>query len=105
MPGYLVHQGATVTCKHLPGQATPVTVITRVKVSGQAIVTQAGQYAITGCALTGTAPPCATATWITAALRVTSGGSPVILDDSQSTCIAPGTPLSIVMTQKRVKGM
>jgi hypothetical protein len=105
MPGYLLHQGATVLCAHPPGQATPVVVNPRVKVSSQAIVTQTSQYVIAGCALSSVpSPPCATATWITAALRVRAGGTPVLLQDSQSTCVPTGTPLSVIVTQVRVKG-
>jgi len=106
MPGYLLHQGATVLCSHPPGQATPTAVISNVKVSGQPIVVQTAQYSIAGCALTGTtAPPCATAQWITAATRVTAGGAPVLLQDSQSTCVPTGTPLNVTLTQARVKGV
>jgi hypothetical protein len=105
MAGYLLHQGATVLCAHPPGQATPVVVNPRVKVSSQPIATQTSQYVIAGCALTGTVnPPCATAQWITAALRVRAGGVPVLLRDSQSTCVPTGTPLNVVVTQVRVKG-
>ena len=105
MPGFLLHQGATVLCAHTPGQATPVVVNLRVKVDSQQIVTQSSQYTITGCALTGTStPPCATAQWITAATRVKAGGNPVLLQDSQSTCVPTGTPLNVVTTQTRVKG-
>lgn len=105
MPGYLLHLGATVLCTHAPGQATPVVTNPRVRVGGQPIVTQTGQYVIAGCALTGTPnPPCATAQWITAALRVRAGGVPVLLQDSQSTCIPTGTPLNVAVTQVRVKG-
>jgi hypothetical protein len=105
MPGYLLHLGATVLCAHAPGQAQPVVTNPRVKVSSQPIVTQTSQYMIAGCALTGTtSPPCATAQWITAALRVRAGGVPVLLQDSQSICVPTGTPLNVVVTQVRVKG-
>ena len=104
MPGYLLHLGATVLCAHPPGQATPVVTDPRVKVGGQPIAKQT-QYAIAGCALTGTTvPPCATAQFVTAATRVRAGGVPVLLQDSQSTCVPTGTPLNIVVTQVRVKG-
>ena len=105
MPGFLLHQGATVLCSHPPGQATPVVVDPRVKVSGQPIVVQTAQYVIAGCALTGTPnPPSATAQWITAATRVRAGNVPVLLQDSQSICAPTGTPLNVVVTQVRVKG-
>ena len=106
MPGFLLHQGATVLCAHPPGQALPAVVYPRVKVSGQPIVLQSSAYTIAGCALTGTtAPPCVTATWITAALRVRgAGGLAVLLQDSQSICAPTGAPLNVIVTQARVKG-
>ena len=106
MPGFLLHLGAQVLCAHVPGQATPVVTNPRVKVSGQPIVMQTSQYAIAGCALTGTGtPPCATASWTTAATRVKANGVPVLLQDSQSLCAPTGTPLTIAVTQTRVKGI
>lgn len=105
MPGFVLHMGATVLCSHA-GQAQPTASNPRVKVNGQPVVTQANTYAIAGCALTGTgAPPCATAQWVSTATRVRVGGMPVLLQDSQATCIPTGTPLNIVATQMRVKGM
>jgi hypothetical protein len=103
MPGYVVHEGATVTCMH-GGQAQPTAPFPRVTVGGQAVVTQAGPYAVAGCGLTGTpAPPCVTAQWLTASTRVTGGGAPLVLQDSQSICSASGTKLQIVLTQLRVQ--
>lgn len=105
MPGYLLHVGATVMCAHA-GQAQPVMPSPRVRVGGQPIVTQSCMYMIAGCALTGTPnPPCVTANWVMGAVRVRSMGVPVLLQDSQSICAPTGTPLSVVMTQFRVKGM
>lgn len=105
MPGYLLHLGATVLCSHPPGQAQPVVTNPRVRVSSQPIVTQTSQYVIAGCALaTVPSPPCVTAQWITAALRVRAGGVPVLLQDSQSICAPTGTPLNVIVTQVRVKG-
>ena len=104
MPGYLLHMGATVICMHA-GQAMPVMTNPRVKVSGQAIVTQSDTYSVAGCALTGTLnPPCVTAQWVSAATRVTAGSVPVLLQDSQSVCTPSGAKLMVVMTQARVRG-
>lgn len=108
MPGYLLHQGATVLCAHVPGQAQPTgpNPNPRVKVSNQPIVTQTTPYVITGCGLTGTSnPPCASAQWKTAATRIKAGQIPVLLGDSQSSCAPTLTPLSIKQTQLRVKGI
>jgi hypothetical protein len=104
MPGYLVHVGATVMCAHA-GQAQPTVPNPRVKVGGQPVVTMAAPYTIAGCGLTGsTLPPCVTGQWIVAATRVLVGGTPVVLQDSTSTCVPTGTPMSVVVTQIRVKG-
>ncbi len=106
MPGFLLHQGATVQCSHA-GQAQPTATNPRVKVSGQPIVTQSNSYVIAGCSF---APPsgngpCANAQWTTAAKRVKAGGVPVLLQDSQATCTPTGTPLNIMRTQTRVRGI
>jgi hypothetical protein len=105
MPGYLLHQGATVLCAHA-GQAQPTSPNPRVKVDGQPMVTQAAPHTVAGCAfnVSGAPSPCVTATWTTAATRVRAGGQPVLLQDSQAICAPNGTPLNIVMTQVRVKG-
>jgi hypothetical protein len=105
MPGFLVHLGATVVCFH-GGQAQPAAPFPRVQVSGQPVVTQASPYAVAGCALAGTSsPPCASAQFVVAALRVRAGGASVLLQDSQAVCAPTGTGLNIVVTQPRVQGM
>jgi uncharacterized Zn-binding protein involved in type VI secretion len=104
MPGFLLHLGATVLCMHA-GQAQPTVPNLRVLVGGQPIVTQTGPYVVAGCALTGTPnPPCATAQFVTAAVRVRSNGVPVLLQDSQAVCVPTGTGLNIIVTQVRVRG-
>jgi len=102
MPGFVVHAGATVLCAHA-GQAQPTAPFPRVLVSGQPVATQIGPYGIAGCALTGTPnPPCATAQWRSAAMRVLAGGAPLVLQDSQAICVPTGTPLIVAVTQMRV---
>ena len=105
MPGYVIHQGATVQCDHL-GPAQPVMVDERVTVSGQAVVVQPDTYSISGCQLPawtlGGSPPCVTGTWLSAATRVFADGSPLVLFDSQSTCQPNGTPMLILQSQMRV---
>ncbi len=106
MPGFLLHQGATVLCAH-GGQAQPTAPVPRVKVGGQPIVTQPAPYTIAGCPFNagGSPVPCVTAQWITAAVRVRSMGQPVLLQDSQAVCAPNGTPVNILVTQVRVKGI
>lgn len=103
--GLLLHMGATVTCMH-GGQAMPTVPNARVTVGGQPIVTQTAPYTVAGCAFVPPAGtgPCVTAQWITAALRVTAGGEPVLLMDSQAVCTPTGTGLLILVTQVRVQG-
>ncbi|MEE8058317.1 MAG: hypothetical protein V3T17_10845 [Pseudomonadales bacterium] len=104
MPGTLLHQGATVTCLH-SGQAQPVAVSPRVKVSGQPIVVQNNAYSIAACALPPNAGgPCSTAQWSSAATRIKSAGIAVLLQDSQALCTPTGTGLNIATTQTRVTG-
>ncbi|MEX6688165.1 hypothetical protein QTN47_11700 [Danxiaibacter flavus] len=105
MPGPLLHVGATVLCAH-GGQAQPTTPNPRVLVSGQPIVMQPAPYVIAGCPfnVSGAPVPCVTGQWVTAAARILSNGMPVLLMDSQATCIPNGTPLLIVATQVRVIG-
>jgi len=107
MPGFMLHSGAVVQCVHL-GTATPTVVNPRVTVSGQPIVTLSSPYAVAGCtfpAMSSGAPPCATAQFTTSALRVTAMGQPVLLFDSQATCVPTGTPLLILSTQPRATAM
>jgi len=107
MPGFLLHAGATVQCAH-GGQAQPTAPNPRVKVMGQPVVTQPVPYTIAGCTLpppTAANGPCVTAQWVTASVRVKVMGQPVLLQDSQAVCAPTGTPLNIIVTQTRVKGM
>jgi hypothetical protein len=105
MPGFLLHQGAGVNCAHL-GQAQPVVVSPRVRVSRQPVVVQTTGYTVAACGLTGSPnPPCATAQWTTAAVRVKVGGIPVLLQDSQAVCVPTGTGLTVLVTQTRVRGV
>jgi len=107
MPGFLLHMGATVMCAHA-GQAQPSVPNPRVKVSGQPVINQPTVYTIAGCAFPPPPAgngPCVTAQFIVGSMRVKAGGQPVLLQDSQAICTPTGTPLTIVMTQMRVKGM
>lgn len=104
MPGYLLHENATVLCMHA-GQAQATVPNPRVKVSSMATVQQPNPWTIAGCPyVIGVVPvPCVTAQWVTAATRVKSGSQPLLLNDSQATCIPNGTGVQIVSTQMRVK--
>jgi hypothetical protein len=106
MPGFLLHVGASVLCSHA-GQAQPTVPNPRVTVMGQPTVTLGTPYAVAGCTLPpppGANGPCVSAQFLTAAARVTSGGRPLLLLDSQAICAPSGTPLVISATQTRVTG-
>jgi hypothetical protein len=101
--GYLLDVTSTVICAHA-GKSQPTAPNPRVTVGGNPTVLQTTTYAVAGCALTGTPnPPCATAQWTTGSMRVKSGGQPLLMQDSQSTCTPTGTPLTVVVAQPRVK--
>lgn len=104
MSDYVVHAGAIVQCQH-GGQATPLAVNPRVKVSNQAIVTLNSPYTIALCSLASSGSTfCASAQWIKAAARIKAGGVPVVLKNSQATCVNTGMDLKVMTTQMRVKG-
>ena len=106
MPGFLLHAGATVLCAHA-GQAQPTAPNPRVTASRQPTVTQGCTYTIGGCPfnVSGSPVPCVTGQWITAATRITSGGLPLLLQDSRSICAPNATPMTVVVTQTRVRGI
>jgi hypothetical protein len=106
MPGFLLHQGATVLCFH-GGQAQPTAPNPRVTVSGQPVTTQPAPYTVAGCPFTtGAGPmPCVTASWVSVATRVLVGSVPVLLQDSQAICAPNGTGVTVAVTQVRVRGM
>jgi hypothetical protein len=107
MPGFLLQEGATVLCLHA-GLAQPTAPNPRVTVSNQPVVTLESPYVVAGCTLPPPPTangPCVTAQFITAATRIQVEGAPVLLQDSQAICAPTGTPLNIVLTQVRVKGV
>ena len=102
MTAPILHFGATITCMHA-GPAQPLTPFPRVLVSGQPVVNLTTPYAVSGCALTGTgAPPCATAQWVSGAVRVMAGGAPVLIQTGQAVCVPTGTGLLPLVAQTRV---
>jgi hypothetical protein len=107
VPGFLLHLNAIVNCAH-GGMATPMVTIPNVMVMGQPISVMPVPYGVVGCALPppiAASGPCVTAMWLTAATRVLSYGTPVLLQDSQALCAPSGTPLLITATQTCVFGM
>jgi hypothetical protein len=104
MPGYLLHVGAQVKCVHM-GMAQPTVPNPRVVVSGQPTVTMTSPFVVAACPLPpppAANGPCVAAQFVTAAVRVTSNGQPLLLQDSQAICAPTGTPLLVLLTQLRV---
>ena len=107
MAGFLLTTGTTVLCAHA-GQAKATAPNPRVKVMGQPVVTQPVPHVVSGCANPpppANVGPCITATWLTGSLRIKAMGQPLLLQDSQAICAPTGTPVTIIPTQMRVKGM
>jgi hypothetical protein len=107
MPGFLLHQNATIICAH-GGQVMATAPNPRVKVGGQPVVTQPTPHSVAGCPFltpAGNPLPCVTAQWVSGATRVKVGRMPVLLQDSQAVCIPNGTPVTTLVTQVRVRGI
>ena len=107
MPGFLLTVGSQVICAH-GGQAKATVPNPRVKVMGQPVVTLGLPFAIAGCANPpppANVGPCIIGNWVKGALRVKVMGMPVLLQDGIAICVPTGTPLTVVLTQPRVKGM
>jgi hypothetical protein len=107
MPGFLLNIASTVICSH-GGQAKCTMPMPRVRVMGLPVTVQPPPYVIAGCANPPppvNVGPCITGMWVLGALRVKAMGMPVLLQDSQAVCVPTGTPLTVVLTQMRVKGM
>jgi hypothetical protein len=105
MPGFLVHVGSVVQCMHA-APASPTAPNPRVMVSSQPVVTAAAPWTVIGCPFVPASGngPCATAQFVTFATRVLAGGQPLLLSDSQATCVPTGTGVLILATQTRVRG-
>lgn len=103
MPGHVVTQGSTVTCAH-QGQASPTTANPRVRVAGQAVVAVTTTYTIAGCPLPPNAGgPCVTGMWTSGSVRVLAGGQPLAIQAAPGTCVPTGVPMSVLVTQPRVR--
>lgn len=105
MPGYILHENATVMCGH-GGEAKPPKVSTKVKVGGNGVALLSATYTVSGCSFPpppAGAGPCASASFSKGADKVKVEGEAPILDDGQATATPTGVPLNIASTQKKVK--
>jgi hypothetical protein len=99
MSGFIIHDGAYITCPHTSGVATPNQTDAHVTVSGQAIMTVVRTYKIGGCPQN---TPCSAAMWTEGAEHVTASGLPVAINMGKSLCVPPGE-LKPQVFQQRVK--
>lgn len=107
MAGFLTTVGTVLLCAH-GGQAKSPSPIPRVKVMGQPVLLQPIPLVIAGCANPpppANVGPCVTAINLTGSLRIKVMGMPVLLQDSQALCTPTGTPVTVVPTQMRVRGI
>ncbi len=102
MPGFLLHQGATVLCAHA-GQAMPSAPNPRVMVSSQPTVLLSVPWLVAGCPLVPPPlPPCLTGQWIVGTVRVTSNGQPLVVQSGSGITLPNGTPMLPLVMQTRV---
>jgi hypothetical protein len=102
MPGFLIQQGAAVTCVH-GGQAIATAPNPAVTVDGAPTALITDPWAVMGCpGVPPPVPPCAIAQWVVGTVRVTSYGQPLVIDTGEAVCTPAGTPLLPVVTQPRV---
>lgn len=103
---YLLDTSTTSQCTH-GGSAQPIAGNPRVKLNGAPVLTVATQLAVSGCPnVVGTSPfPCVLAAFPAGATRVKVMGMPVLLDTSQAINTPTGVTITVLNTQRRVKGM
>jgi len=104
MPGFLLHDGATVQCAH-GGRGKPIATNPKVSVSKQQTVFLSMQWSISGCANPPSAGgPCTMGTFTVGTTRVTSNSQPLAIFGGTGTCIPTGVPLLTISSQTKVTG-
>jgi hypothetical protein len=104
-----LNPASVVSCPH-GGQAQHVPSQSRVLVGGAPALVQSDAGTVAGCAFTippSKPSPCTTIRWTVAAVRVTAGGTPLLLASSVGLCNspeqAPQGPPMVGATQPRVQ--
>lgn len=102
MSSPIVTSSASLQCSHA-GSATATAPFPRVTIDGSPVVTLSCPYTIAGCSLTGSpTSPCVSGQFVSGALRVTAGGTPVALQSSPTTTLPLASPMMVISTQSRV---
>lgn len=110
MPGYVLHQGMSITCPH-GGTGTLVPSAVRVKVGGNPVACASDVTTIAGCTfnVSGALSPCLRVQWVMPATRVKAQGQPVLLSSSVGLCVnaanAPQGPATVSGFQTRVRAV
>jgi hypothetical protein len=106
----VLSSASVLTCPHA-GHVTHTPSQARVVVVGAPALTQADTNMVAGCPFTLPAKPspCVTVRWTVAAVRVTAGGLPLLLQSSVGLCSSPeqapqGPPL-VTVVQPRVQAL
>ncbi len=90
----VVTSATTVMCGH-GGSATHVPTQVRVRVGGSPVGVSSDQHVVAGCSLsTSSGPFCTVLTWTVPAVRVTAGGTPVLVQTSTPMGVGPGLVVS-----------
>lgn len=105
MPGFVLHQGATVQCLHA-GQAVPSAPSARVRLGGLPLAVETSAFQVVGCAfnVSGAPSPCVSVLWTSTATRIMANKMRVLLRDSQASCVPNGTGVLVAASQMRVRG-
>lgn len=91
MPGFVLHQGMTITCPH-GGTGTLVPSVGNVTVARKPVAVEGDTTTVAGCAfnVAGAPSPCVRVQWMLAATRFTAAGHPVLLSSSVGLCVNAG---------------
>jgi hypothetical protein len=107
MPAFLLDVTTTALCAH-GGKAASTAPMPRVLVMGKPAVTQLPPFVVAGCTfptMVPGSPPCVSASWATASLRVKAMGQPLLLTTSAAITAPNGVPVSVIPGQTRVTGL
>ncbi|MFI0445514.1 hypothetical protein [Actinomadura sp. 6N118] len=107
MPGYVLHEGITISCPH--GGTGNLTVTALAKVGGKKVATEQDMTTVAGCAfnVSGAPSPCVRVEWKMPAMKVKAAGKAVLLSSSVALCVnaagAPQGPAQVSGFQTKVQ--
>jgi hypothetical protein len=108
MPGYVLHEGVTISCPH-GGSATLTASNTRVTVGGRRVAAIGDPTTVAGCgfSVSGAPSPCLQVQWSAPAAQVRVGAA-ALLSSSVGLCVnaggAPQGPATVSGYQTKVRG-